>query len=125
MCLAAGALVNVGYAAYLLTKNRSWNVFAQSGKELALAVIIGINLSVAFTLAGKGMLLLGALGASVGWGIQQPMQMTGGQLLGFISGEWRGVHGKPRRQMYLAIAVLIVAALIMASGNALPKAWPT
>jgi len=123
VCLAAGALVNVGYAAYLLTKNKSWNVFAQSGKELALAVIIGINMSVSFALVGKGMLLLGALGASIGWGIQQPMQMTGSQLLGFISGEWRGVYGKPRRQMYLAIAVLIVAALIMAYGNTLPKVW--
>jgi hypothetical protein len=125
VCLAAGALLNVGYAAYLLTKNRSWNVFAQSGRELALAVIIGINMSVSFTLVGKGMLLLGALGASIGWGIQQPMQMTGSQLLGFVSGEWRGVHGKPRRQMYLAIAVLMVAALIMACGNTLPKAWPS
>ena len=35
---------------------------------------------------GKGMLLLGVLGASVGFGIQQAMQMTGTQLLGFISG---------------------------------------
>jgi hypothetical protein len=71
---------------------------------------------------GKGMLLLGALGASVGWGIQQAMQMTGGQAVGFISGEWRGVTGKPRRQMYAAIAVLIVAAMIMAYGNTLTKA---
>lgn len=123
VCLMAGAVVNVGYAAYLLTKNRSWNVFAQSGRELALAAIIGVNMSVSFALVGRGMLLLGALGASVGWGIQQSMQMTGGQLLGFISGEWRGVHGKPRRQMYVAIAILIVAALVMACGNALPKTW--
>ncbi len=52
-------------------------------------------------------------------GIQQAMQMTSGQGLGFISGEWRGVLGTPRRRMYLAIAVLIVATIIMADGNAL------
>jgi hypothetical protein len=62
---------------------------------------------------------LGALGASVGWGIQQGMQMTGTQLLGFVSGEWRGVHGKPRRQMYLAIGILILAAVVLAYGNTL------
>jgi hypothetical protein len=84
-----------------------------------LAVIIGIDFSLAVALMGKGMLLLGALGASVGWGIQQSMQMTGTQLLGFLSGEWRGVYGKPRRQMYLAIALLIVAAIVMAYGNTL------
>ena len=55
----------------------------------------------------------------MGWGIQQAMQMTGTQLLGFASGEWRGVQGKPRRQMYVAIAILIVAAGVMAYGNTL------
>lgn len=51
--------------------------------------------------------------------IQQASQMLGGQGLGFISGEWRGVTGRPRRQMYFAIACLIVAAFIMAWGNTL------
>jgi len=117
--LFGGALVNIGYAVYLLSKNRSWGVLGQSGKEVLLAVIIGINFSLASALMGEGMLLLGALGASVGFGIQQAMQMTGGQLLGFISGEWRGVYGKPRMQMYAAIAILVVAAGIMAFGNTL------
>lgn len=119
--LLAGALVNIGYAAYLLTRNRSWGVLAQSRRELLLAVIIGVDFSLAVALMGKGMLLLGALGASIGWGIQQAMQMTGAQSLGFISGEWRGVRGKPRVQMYLAIAIFIVAAVMMAYGNTLAK----
>jgi hypothetical protein len=119
--LLAGALVNIGYAAYLLTKNRSWGVLAQSPRELLLAVIIGVDFSLAVALMGKGMLLLGALGASIGWGIQQAMQMTGTQLLGFVSGEWRGVRGKPRIQMYLAIAIFIVAAVMMGYGNTLSK----
>jgi hypothetical protein len=48
--------------------------------------------------------------------------MLGGQAVGFISGEWNGVMGKPRHQMYAAIGVLIIAALIMAYGNSLAKA---
>jgi hypothetical protein len=119
--LLAGALVNVGYAAYLLTRNQSWNVFAESGRELVLAIVIGVNFSLAVALMGKGMLLLGALGASIGFGIQQAMQMTGAQALGFVSGEWRGVEGKPRVQMYVAIAILIAAASILAYGNTLAK----
>jgi len=119
--LIGGALVNLGYAAYLLTKRRSWGVLFQSGWELVLAVLIGVDFSLAVALMGKGMLLLGALGASVGFGIQQSMQMTGTQLLGFISGEWRGVHGKPRVQMYIALAILLVAAVVMAYGNTLAK----
>ena len=91
-------------------------------KELMLAVIIGLNMAVGVVLMGKGMVMLGALGASVGFGIQQASQMLGGQGVGFISGEWKGVFGKPRYQMYAAIAVLIIAAIIMALGNSLAKA---
>ena len=60
--LLGGALINLGYAAYLLGRNRSWNVLVQSGGELFLATIIGINFSLAVTLMGKGMLLLGRRG---------------------------------------------------------------
>ena len=41
-------------------------------------------------LLGQGMLLLGPLGASVGWGLVQGSVILGGQVLGFASGEWRG-----------------------------------
>ena len=90
------ALLNIAYAVHRLNRNKSWHVLLESGREFMLAILIGINFSLAVTLMGKGMLLLGALGASIGWGIQQAMQMTGGQLLGFVSGEWRGVRGAPR-----------------------------
>ena len=117
--LLGGAVINLGYAGYLLTKKRSWGLLIRHPSELALAVIIGVNFSLAVALMGKGMLLLGALGGSIGWGIQQSMQMTGSQLVGFISGEWRGIYGKPRRQMILAIMILIVAAIVLAYGNTL------
>ncbi len=120
--LAGGALINILYPAYLMTKKKSWNVLLQSWRELALAVVIGINFIVGVALMGRGMLLLGALGASVGFGIQQAMQMLGCQGVGFISGEWRGVWGKPRNQMYLAIMILTLATIVMAYGNSIAKA---
>jgi hypothetical protein len=117
--LLGGALINVIYPAYLMTRRRSWGMLAESWKECSLAAIIGIQMCVAVALANKGMLLLGVLGASVGAGIQQAMQMVGGQGLGFISGEWKGVYGRPRTQMYAAIVFLIIAAIIMAYSNTL------
>lgn len=115
--LLGGALLNVTYPAYLMTKNKSWGVLVSSWKELALSCIIALNFTVAIAAMGRGMLLLGALGASVGFGIQQAMQMLGSQGVGFISGEWRGVNGKPRLQMYSAITLLILAAILMAYAN--------
>jgi len=43
--------------------------------------------------------------------------MLGGQLLGFVSGEWRVVNGWPKKQIVMAMGLLIIAALLMACGN--------
>jgi L-rhamnose-H+ transport protein len=120
--LLGGSLLNVIYPIWLISKKNSWSVFGQSWRELMLSTIIGLNMAIGIVLMGSGMLLVGALGASVGFGIQQASQMLGGQGLGFISGEWKGVLGTPRSLMYGAILILIVAALIMAYGNTLAKA---
>jgi hypothetical protein len=121
VCLMSGAMINLGYPLYLMAKNKSFGVLLQSVPELLLASVIGLNLGAGIVLMGTGMLWLGALGASVGFGIQQASQMIGGQGLGFLSGEWKGVHGTPRNQMYLAIVILIAAAIVMAFGNTLTK----
>jgi len=117
--LLGGALINILYPAYLMTKHKSWSVVTRCWRDVGLAVLIGVQFIIAVALMGRGMLLLGALGASVGFGIQQAMQILGNQGVGFISGEWRGVHGLPRKVMYLALAILIAAVVIMAHGNTL------
>jgi len=108
-----GALVNVVYPAMLMTKKRSWKVITESPKELGLSCIVGLNLFLAFGLMFQGMLLLGPLGASVGFGIYFVLQILSAQALGLISGEWRGVKGKPVYQMLAAIALLMVGAGVM------------
>jgi len=60
------------------------------------------------------MLRIGEQGAPVGWGLIQGTLILGGQILGFASGEWRGVRGTPRKQVYFAIHLLIQAMAILA-----------
>ncbi len=119
VALGGAALVNTLYPAWLLCKNKSWNVLVAHPSELGLALVYGLLFFIPSALLGKGMLLLGALGASVGFGVVQGTLILGGQGLGFISGEWRGVTGKPRAQIYLAVAVLIASMVILAWGNSL------
>lgn len=119
IALLGGALANVLYPAYLMTKHRSWRVLRETPREVALAMVLGIAFIVGFSMMGKGMLLLGALGASVGFGVQQSVQMLGNQAVGFASGEWREVS--PGR-MYWALALLIVAIGILSVGNAIAPA---
>jgi hypothetical protein len=119
--LLGAALVNIFYPACLMTKKRSWNVLTRHPREIALALVYGLLFFIPSVLLGQGMLLLGALGASVGWGLVQGTLILGGQALGFISGEWRGVTGKPRAEIYTAIIILIAAMVIFAFANTLAK----
>jgi hypothetical protein len=117
--LPGAALVNILYPAILMTKNRSWGVLLRKPGDLLLAVLYGLLFFIPSPLLGKGMLLLGTLGASVGWGIVQGSLILGGQALGFISGEWRGVRGKPRTHIYVAIVLLVASMVVLALANAL------
>jgi hypothetical protein len=115
--LIGATLINIIYPAYLLTVSKTWNIITKNGREIILSISYGLLFFIPSILLGKGMLLLGILGASVGWGIAQGSIILGGQLLGFASGEWRGVAGKPRHYIYTAIAVLILSMLILTLGN--------
>ena len=118
--LLGGAAANLAYPAWQMTKNRSWGVLFTSGRDAGLAVVLGLQFIIAVTLLlGEGMLLLGATGAAVGFGIQQAMQLLGNQGVGFFSGEWRGVRGKPLQLMIAAVPVLLAAVCVLALGKAL------
>ncbi len=117
IALIGAVLPNVLYPALLMTKNKSWGVLAANPREIVLSIIYGIFFFAPSLLMGKGMVMLGVLGASVGWGLVQGMLILGGQILGFASGEWRGVEGKPRKQVYGAIVLLIIAMAIIAFGR--------
>jgi len=116
--LPGGALVNLGYPAWLLTRNRSWSVFPAAPRELLFSILIGIMFFLFIIGMGTGMRWLGALGASIGFGVLQGAQISTSQVVGFVSGEWHGVTGPPRRQMVWGIALLLVAVVVIAAGRA-------
>jgi len=124
VALLGGALVNVLYPLWLMRRNRSWRAITESSREFLLAVLIGINAAAAVVLLGLGMRMLGALGASVGLGLQSASWMLGGQAVGFVSGEWRGIAGAPRKNMYWAVTCLLAAVLLMVRGNFLENSRP-
>jgi hypothetical protein len=117
--LLAGATLNVLYPAWLMSRARSWGVLVNHAREIPLALIFGLTFFAGFALMGKGMVLLGVLGASVGFGVQQATQIMGGQAVGFLGGEWRGVRGRPLFQIASAIVILIIAVAVMAFGSTL------
>jgi L-rhamnose-H+ transport protein len=115
--LFGAAVINVIYPAYLLTVNKSWNVIIKNGNEVMLSLLYGLLFCIPSLMLGKGMLLLGSLGASVGMGITLGSVIIGGQILGFASGEWKGVTGKPQQYIYSAVVVLVLSMIILALSN--------
>lgn len=114
-----GSLINIIYPAVKISRERSWLVLKKSPREAGLSLIVGLNLFLAFALWFPGMLLLGPLGGSIGFGIYFALQILAAQGLGWISGEWRGVAGKPVILMLSAITILVVSAAIMAYASTL------
>ena len=112
-----GALVNIIYAVFWMTKKKTWNLLFIRKDELICGALFGAQFIISVILMGRGMVLLGILGASVGYGIQQSMQVIGNQVVGFVGGEWKGVTGKPRKTMYLALVVIFIAVVILAYSN--------
>jgi hypothetical protein len=121
IALVAGMLVNIIYPAILITREGSWAQFVRYPGQILLSAMIGIQFFTGVLLMGQGMLALGVLGASVGFGMSQGMQIVVGQILGFVSGEWRGAPPQARKLIFTAIALLLTAAFILALANTLPK----
>jgi L-rhamnose-H+ transport protein len=115
--LFGGAIVNIVYPAYMMTKKKSWNRLFESTYDFCVSLLFGLQFIAAVVLLGQGMVLLGALGASVGFAIMQSIQILGNQAVGFVSGEWKGVHGSPRTLMIISVIVLVIAIVVLALGN--------
>lgn len=116
LTMIGGGLINIIYALYILSKEKqAARAFSQLG--VLYAVVIGFQFILSIVLLGKGMLLLGPLGASVGFAIQQSMQIIGNQMVGFLGGEWKGIFGKPKRLMYGAVVIMLIGVCILAYSN--------
>lgn len=115
--LFGGVFVNLAYPLWLMLKHKNIGILLRLNKETLLSAIIGIQLLCGAVMLGKGMLLQGVLGASVGFGIQQCSQITGNQIVGFVSGEWKGLLRKLGHLMLLGLAFFLLAIILLAWTN--------
>jgi hypothetical protein len=115
--LPGGALVNIAHPLWRMWRRNSWREFVKAPGEIWLCLLIGILFGIFVMAMGMGMRLMGVLGASLGFGIHQAMQVASSQTVGIVAGEWRGVPAKPRRQMAAAMLLLLIAVVLFAAGK--------
>jgi len=106
--LPGGALLNIAFPLFLIVRNRNAKGLL-STRDFALSVLMGV-VFVSFVLfLGAGMKMLGALGASLGFGMYQGMQITAAQGVGVISGEWTGAVERAKTLMFVAILLILAS----------------
>ncbi len=115
--LLGGLLPNIGYAAYLLTRNRTWGHFRAGWSDAGLSVAAGFLWAGALLLYGVASRQLGALGTSAGWGLYQILMIICANVSGLITGEWTGAGRRPVRALLAGLGLLAVATVSMSLAN--------
>lgn len=113
--LAGGALPNLLYCIYLLTKRKTAaNYTAPSlARNVPLAFAMGVLWFGSSILYGIATVFLGELGPVVGWPLFMSLIVIVATLLGIWTGEWRGAAKSAFRVQGLAVLVLVAAVIML------------
>lgn len=118
-----GLLMNLLYAGYLLTKNKTWGEFgklgqAGNGKAAMWAVITGLLWFLPLGLMGIVATSIGEFGNAITWPVMLALSVIFGNIWGFLSGEWKGSKVS-FIVMCVSAVILIIACLILTFKDAL------
>lgn len=116
-----GGLVNLLYCIHLFRKNGSFALFR--GERQLRNTGLGIIMAVLYTF---GMLIyvvanavyIPDIGAVIGWPVFLAATILVSNLLGILSGEWRGVRSRTFAWLYSGI-LLLMAAVVLSSLSSL------
>jgi L-rhamnose-H+ transport protein len=106
VALAGGLIPNLGYAIWLLSKNRSWKLLTTGWKDGLLSLSMGLLWFGAVAIYGISIRYLGRLGDSAGWAIYEITIVLTANFAGLLTGEWR-------RASRLSVGVLASGVLVL------------
>ncbi len=111
-------LCNAGYAIRLLRKNGTAKLFGEStGRNLALAVLMGGLWMAGIAFYGSGARHLGELGTSLGWAILMSGTVLTASAFGVLTGEWKPAPPRAKRQLAWGVSLLLLAIAALGYAN--------
>ena len=112
-------ICNAGYCVWLMGKNKTGRLLLLKGTlcHWALGALMGLMWIGGFFLYAPGTRRLGSLGTSVGWAVMMSAMVIAANILGFISGEWKGASRKAYRLAVGGVAFLILAICVVGYAN--------
>lgn len=117
--LLGGLTVNVIYCSALLFKNKTWSDYTKANtfSHWFLAALMGAIWMPSIALYGRAAFMMGDLGPSAGWGLYMGIVIIVSNVWGFVTGEWKGVRGKPVNIMIAGIILLLIAIALIGYGT--------
>jgi L-rhamnose-H+ transport protein len=112
-------LCNFTYSLYLLRKNGSDVLFREpgTGHYWIWGIVMGIDWMAGMAAYGTGALSMGKMGTSVGWILFLSSMIIVANVLGALTGEWKGAEVKTLAIMVAGIAILVVAIVVVGTAG--------
>jgi len=112
---------NAGYCVWLMRRNKNGRLLLLKGTlcHWGLAGLMGLMWIGGFFLYAPGARRLGSLGTSVGWAVMMSTMVITANILGLISGEWKGASRKAYRLAVGGVAFLVLAICFVGYANQL------
>jgi len=117
--MAGGAVPNLLYCIYLLTKRKTAANYTGSSltHNLPLTFAMGVLWFGSSILYGIATMFLGELGPVVGWPLFMSLIVIVASLLGVWTGEWRGAARSAFRIQGFAVLVLVAAVIMLSRAS--------
>ena len=121
VALLGGFLVNIVYCLFLVGKNKVWSKYHEkgTGRYYFYTLLMGIFWAGGIAIYGMATANMGKLGPSIGWAVFNAMAIFCANILGVITGEWKGVSSKTVNVLICGLIVLLCGICIVGYANTL------
>lgn len=116
--MAAGAIPNLLYCAFLLKKNNTREKFGNgTNKYWALAAVMAFFWFASTIMYGVASARLGDLGPVVGWPLFMSLIVIVASVVGLMTGEWKNAGRAPVRIQSAGVVILIIAVVVFSRAS--------
>ena len=124
--LSAGAIPNLAYCGFLLSRNKTWSNFRlpETPAYLGLALVMAVLWFFSTALYGMATTRLGDLGTIVGWPAFMSLIVVTAGLLGLMTGEWKHSGVRPLGFQLAGMLVLVLAVIALSRAQTLNSQAP-
>ena len=109
--LAAGFIPNLLYCSYLISRNKTGQVFTSGGSllEFSRSILMAVFWILGTTLYGISTTFMGKFGTSVGYLLYGSFSILFANIIGWKAGEWAGASPQSRRWFWSAMGLVLVS----------------